>query len=65
MIDLDQRELALMVAVEGNTSVEPLVKYLQVSEYILTNKFFKRNFSGEKCRRCNDSKRRSGLRFGR
>ncbi|KAI1710008.1 RNA recognition motif domain-containing protein [Ditylenchus destructor] len=29
MIDLDQRELALMVAVEGSTSVEPLMKYLQ------------------------------------
>ncbi|KAI1715838.1 RNA recognition motif domain-containing protein [Ditylenchus destructor] len=29
MIDFDQRELALMVAIEGSTSVEPLVKYLQ------------------------------------
>ncbi|KAI1706265.1 RNA recognition motif domain-containing protein [Ditylenchus destructor] len=29
MIDFNQRELALMVAIEGSTSAEPLVKYLQ------------------------------------
>uniref|UniRef100_A0A915E5E5 Uncharacterized protein n=1 Tax=Ditylenchus dipsaci TaxID=166011 RepID=A0A915E5E5_9BILA len=29
MIDFNQRELALMVAVEGDRSAEPLVKYLQ------------------------------------